>query len=109
MPAGYHSDFNGWALMFNVTVNCVTYHYMPMPGILDTIRVGLSLEKQRDYRNIVVVQVVIIVIGLTFTEFLEGGSRTDVSKTIIIVFSLFGVTYAFLLWDLLKNFTKVSC
>ena len=80
--------------------------YMPMPGILDTIRVGLSLEKQRDYRNIVVVQVVIIVIGLTFTEFLEGGSRTDIAKTIIIVFSLFGVTYAFLLWDLLKNFTK---
>ena len=77
-----------------------------MPGILDTIRVGLSLEKQRDYRNIVVVQVVIIVIGLTFTEFLEGGSRTDIAKTIIIVFSLFGVTYAFLLWDLLKNFTK---
>ncbi len=76
------------------------------PEFLETIRVGLSLEKQRDYRNIVVVQVVIIVFGLTFTEFLQGGSRTDVAKTIITVFSLFGVTYAFLLWDLLKNFTK---
>jgi hypothetical protein len=77
-----------------------------MAGILETIRVGLSLEKQRDYRNIVVVQVVIIVFGLTLTEFLEGGSRTDVAKTIITVFSLFGITYAFLLWDLLKNFTR---
>src|SRR5688572_21151173 len=77
-----------------------------MAGILETIRVGFSLEKQRDYRNIVVVQVVIIVFGLTLTEFLQGGSRTDIAKSIITVFSLFGVTYAFLLWDLLKNFTK---
>ena len=92
--------------MVNVTVDCETYHYIAMPGILNTIRAGLSLEKQRDYRNIVVVQVIIIVFGLTLTEFLEGGSRTDIAKTIVTIFSVFGVTYAFLLWDLLKNFTK---
>ena len=78
-----------------------------MPNrIINSIRAGLSLEKQRDYRNIVVVQVVIIVFGLTLTEFLQGGSKTDIAKPIIMVFSAFGVTYAFLLWDLLKNFTK---
>jgi len=78
-----------------------------MPNrIVNTIRAGLSLEKQRDYRNIVVVQVVIIVFGLTLTEFLQGGSKTEVAKPIITIFSFFGVTYAFLLWDLLKNFTK---
>ena len=78
-----------------------------MPNkILNSIRAGLSLEKQRDYRNIVIVQVVIIVFGLTLTEFLQGGSKTDIAKPIITVFSVFGVTYAFLLWDLLKNFTK---
>jgi hypothetical protein len=77
-----------------------------MPGILHTIRGSLSLEKQRDYRNIVIVQVVIIVFGLTLTEFLQGGSRTELAKIIITVFSVFGVTYAFLLWDLLKNFTR---
>jgi hypothetical protein len=74
--------------------------------LLDSIRIALSLEKQRDYRNIVIVQVIIIVFGLTLTEFLSGGSRTAMAKPIITIFSVFGVTYAFLLWDLLKNFTK---
>jgi hypothetical protein len=74
--------------------------------LLDSIRIALSLEKQRDYRNIVIVQVVIIVFGLTLTEFLAGGSSTGTAKAIITIFSAFGVTYAFLLWDLLKNFTK---
>ncbi|WP_276373697.1 hypothetical protein [Chryseolinea sp. H1M3-3] len=78
-----------------------------MPGrIIDTIRIGLSLEKQRDYRNIVLVQVIIIVFGLTLTEFLQNGSQTPIAKLIITIFSIFGITYAFLLWDLLKNFTK---
>jgi hypothetical protein len=74
--------------------------------LIDTVKLALSLEKQRDYRNIVVVQVVIIVFGLTLTEFLQGGSRTEIAKPVITIFSAFGVTYAFLLWDLLKNFTK---
>jgi len=74
--------------------------------LLESIRIALSLEKQRDYRNIVIVQVIIIVFGLTLTEFLSGGSRTAIAKPIITIFSVFGVTYAFLLWDLLKNFTE---
>src|SRR5687768_2713011 len=91
--------------MSNVTVDHETDRYY-MPRILDAIKTSLSLEKQRDYRNIVLVQVVIIVFGLTLTEFLQGGSKTDLAKPIITVFSLFGIAYAFLLWDLLKNFTK---
>lgn len=74
--------------------------------LTDTIKISLSLEKQRDYRNIVLVQVIIIVFGLTLTEFLQEGSHTNLAKPIITVFSIFGVVYAFLLWDLLKNFTK---
>jgi hypothetical protein len=66
----------------------------------------LMQEKQRDYRNVVLVQIIIIVFGLTLTEFLSGGSKTNMAKPIITVFSVFGVTYAFLLWDMLKNFTE---
>src|SRR5688572_3888618 len=74
--------------------------------LIDSRKIALILEKQRDYRNIVVVQIIIIVFGLTLTEFLEGGSRTPLAKAIITVFSVFGIVYAFLLLDLLKNFTK---
>ena len=49
--------------------------------LIDSLKNSLSLEKQRDYRNIVLVQVIIIVFGLTLTEFLEGGSKTAVAKT----------------------------
>jgi hypothetical protein len=78
---------------------------MPRRLIVNSLR-ALLLEKQRDYRNVVVVQIIIVVFGLTLTEFLSGGSKTAIAKPIITIFSFFGVAYAFLLWDLLKNFTK---
>lgn len=78
---------------------------MPIKLIVDSIT-KVNQEKQKDYRNVVLIQVVIIVFGLTLSEFLLAGARTALAKAIITVFSVFGVTYAFLLWDLLKNFTK---
>jgi len=62
-------------------------------------------EKQKDYRNLVLIEIVIIVLGLTLSEFLLEGTSTPTSKFVITIFSFFGVLYAFLLWDLLRNFT----
>lgn len=68
-------------------------------------RIDLQKEKAKDYRNIVVMQLIIVVAGLTLTEPLLENSRSDISKFIITVFSTFAAIYAFLLWDLLRNFT----
>lgn len=67
--------------------------------------VNLQKEKQKDYRNVVIVQIVIIVLGLTLSEPLLTDSSSPLSKLIITVFSFFGAAYAFLLWDMLRNFT----
>jgi hypothetical protein len=65
----------------------------------------LQREKQKDYRNVVLIQILIIIFGLTLSEPLLADSKSAESKLIISVFSFFGATYAFLLWDLLRNFT----
>ena len=66
----------------------------------------LQLEKAKDYRNIVMIQIMIIVFGLTLSGPILEDSKSDISKFIISVFSLFGATYTYLLCDLLRNFTK---
>lgn len=67
----------------------------------------LQTEKRKDYRNVVFMQVLIIVLGLTLSEFLvDGEQTTPASKFVVSVFTLFGVTYSFLLWDLLRDFTS---
>lgn len=66
----------------------------------------LQLEKTKDYRNVVMIQIIIVVFGLTLSEPLLIDSKSDVSKFIIAIFSFFGATYAFLLWDMLRNFTN---
>lgn len=65
----------------------------------------LQKEKTKDYRNVVLIQIIIVVFGLTLSEPLLADSKSDTSKFIIAVFSFFGATYAFLLWDMLRNFT----
>ncbi|CAN5308669.1 hypothetical protein BH09BAC3_BH09BAC3_10740 [soil metagenome] len=65
----------------------------------------LQREKAKDYRNVVLIQIIIIVFGLTLSEPLLTDSKSEVSKFIIAIFSFFGALYAFLLWDLLRNFT----
>ncbi len=66
----------------------------------------LLREKAKDYRNVVLIQIIIIVFGLTLSGPLMEDSKSDISKLIIAVFSFFGATYAFLLWDLLRDFTN---
>lgn len=65
----------------------------------------LQREKAKDYRNVVLIQIIIIVFGLLLSEPLLDDSKSDLSKFIISVFSFFGAVYAFLLWDMLRNFT----
>src|SRR5205809_806565 len=69
-------------------------------------KLELQREKTKDYRNVVLIQIIIIVFGLTLSEPLLADSKSDVSKFIITIFSFFGATYAFLLWDMLRNFTQ---
>jgi hypothetical protein len=82
------------------------------PGMLNfslrglLTKADLQREKAKDYRNIVLIQVAIIAFGLIFSEPILTDSSTAVSKLIITVLSFFGATYAFLLWDLLRNFTR---
>lgn len=69
-------------------------------------KLELQHEKTRDYTRVVLIQVVIIVIGLTLTGPLLENPASSLSKFIITVFSFFGAVYAFLLWDMLRNFTS---
>jgi hypothetical protein len=67
----------------------------------------LQSEKRKDYRNVVLMQVLIIVLGLTLSEFLvEGEQTTPASKFVISIYTFFGALYSFLLWDLLRDFTS---
>lgn len=66
----------------------------------------LQREKAKDYRNVVTIQILIVVLGLLLSEPLLENSRSELSKFIITVMSSFAAIYAFLLWDMLKNFTK---
>jgi len=69
-------------------------------------RSELQREKLKDYRNIVMVQIIIVVFGLVLSEPIVEDSTTEISKLIISIFSFFGAIYAFLLWDLMRNFTN---
>jgi hypothetical protein len=61
-------------------------------------------EKQKDYRNVVITQVIIVILGLLLYGPLLEDSRSESSKLLITLFSAFALVYAFLLWDLLRNF-----
>ena len=74
-----------------------------LKGLLS--RDELQREKTKDYRNIVILQIIIVVFGLTLSQPLLEDSKSGISKFIISLFSFFGAVYAFLLWDLLRNFT----
>ena len=69
-------------------------------------KLELQREKAKDYRNVVILQILIVGCGLLLSEPLLTDSKSNVSKFIVLVFSGFGAIYAFLLWDLLRNFTS---
>ena len=47
----------------------------------------LQREKQKDYRNVVLIQIIIVVFGLTLSEPLLANSHSTESKLIISIFS----------------------
>jgi len=63
-------------------------------------------EKNKDYRNVVLIQMIIIISGLVLSTFIDFANPSSKDKLIITIFSGFGVVYSFLLWDLLKDLTK---
>ena len=62
-------------------------------------------EKKKDYRNIVIMQAVMVVTGLMLSEFLDPDNLTHASKAVTILMSGFAAFYAFMLWDILRDFT----
>lgn len=64
----------------------------------------LQAEKRKDFRNVVVTQIIIVIMGMTLSPGLSEEGLT--TKIIITIFSSFGVIYSFLLWDLLRDFTN---
>lgn len=66
----------------------------------------LQREKQQDYRNVVLTQIIIVAFGLTLSAPVLEDSTSPISKFIITIFFGFGTMYNFLMWDLLRNFTK---
>jgi hypothetical protein len=63
-------------------------------------------EKKKDYRNIVIIQTVLITVGLLLSDIILKEQESIKSKLIITLFSTFSAVYAFLLWDMMRNFTN---
>ena len=68
-------------------------------------RTELQREKLKDYRNVVLIQIVLVVFVLVFDSPLHENSRSEFSKLLISILSFCGAFYAYLLWDLLRNFS----
>lgn len=68
-------------------------------------KLDLQREKQKDYRNIVIIQIIMVVLGMTLSEIIIRDSQSPAGKFVLTVYVTFAGTYAFLLWDLLRNFT----
>ena len=68
----------------------------------------LNEEKKKDYRNIVYLQMLIIVLAMLLKEILAiSGVNLAISNTIRdFLFLALGGSYVFVLWDLLRNLTK---
>jgi hypothetical protein len=62
-------------------------------------------EKKKDYRNIVLVQATMVVTGLMVSEYLVPGDTTAASKFVTMLMSGFAAFYAYMLWDILRDFT----
>ena len=66
----------------------------------------LLKEKKKDYRNIVLLQAAMVVTGLMISEYLVPGDTTAASKLVTFIMSGFAAVYAYMLWDILRDFTN---
>lgn len=67
----------------------------------------LNNEKQKDYRNIVYLQMLIIISAMLLKDILALSGIEPFTSRIIrdSIFLLFSALYLFMLWDLLRDFT----
>lgn len=74
---------------------------------MDTPKQSVSLtnEKYRDYRNTVMLQIIMATSGMVLSGWLLEGPSTAMGKFITLIFSIFGAIYFYLLWDMMRNFT----
>lgn len=66
---------------------------------------ALQREKLKDYRNIVTIQVTVVVILMTLEDLLAGIGFVDIQKWVYTLFIAFAGFYLLLLWDMMRNFT----
>lgn len=66
---------------------------------------ALQREKLKDYRNIVAIQVSVLVILMTLEDLLAGIGYVDIQKWVYTLFIAFAGFYLLLLWDMMRNFT----
>jgi hypothetical protein len=66
----------------------------------------LSIEKRKDYRNVVFVQVAMMVIALVAEDLVSALGWKHSESLMWLVFEAMSAIYLYLMWDLLKNFTR---
>lgn len=67
---------------------------------------ALQREKLKDYRNIVTIQVTVVIILMTLEDLLAGIGLVDIQKWVYTLFIGFAGFYLLLLWDMMRNFTQ---
>ncbi|MCS6809246.1 MAG: hypothetical protein RML40_10955 [Bacteroidota bacterium] len=67
---------------------------------------ALQREKLKDYRNIVMIQVTVIIILMTLEDLLTGIGLVGIQPWIYTLFIGFAGFYLILLWDMMRNFTS---
>ena len=66
----------------------------------------LENEKLKDYQRVVLVQILIVGLGMVLSSLFDPAEKSLGGIFVNLTFSSFGVLYTFLLWDMLRNFTK---
>jgi hypothetical protein len=82
--------------------------YLKFLGSPERSKNELNIEKEKDYKNIVYLQMLIILAAMMLKETLALAG-ISLSTSFIIrdtLFLILGGLYVFVLWDLLKNLTK---
>jgi hypothetical protein len=67
---------------------------------------ALQREKLKDYRNVVILQITVLIILMTLQDLLSATGISGVEKFVNLLFMGFAGLYLLLLWDMLKNFTS---
>ncbi len=66
---------------------------------------ALQREKLKDYRNVVYLQTIVVVLLMTLEDAVALTGIKEAQKYVYLLFMGFAGLYLLLLWDMLKNFT----